>query len=151
MKTLRYYIIPLVILVMISLLVLPVSASWPFDDITSWGNSVYQYIVTIPTYIQSSVGYLVMVLLYPFVLLLNILWKDLTYLLNSVIAFLNIWITLPKTLVTFFQAYTPSTMPSIWVQIFVILFGVNSYLIIIQVIKIAKHFYQLLPAYFGGG
>ena len=79
MKTLRYYIIPLVILVMVSLLVMPVSASWPFDDITSWGNSVYQYIVTIPTYIQSSVGYLVMVLLYPFVLLLNILWKDLTY------------------------------------------------------------------------
>lgn len=148
----KRYILPTVLLVVIlSLLVMPVSASWPFDDITAWGNSVYEWIVNIPTFIGSATGYALLVVLYPIVLFLNVLWSNLTYLINTIIDFLNIWITLPKTLISLFMTYTPSNMPSVWVQIFAFLFAINAYFIIIQVIKIAKHFYQMIPAYLGGG
>lgn len=134
----------------LSFVVLPVSAAWPFEDITSWGNSVYQWIVGIPDYIGSGVGYLVMAALYPIVLFLNLAYNDITYLINSIIDFLNIWILMPKTVLSLFVTYTPSNMPSVWLMIFSLLLGINCYFIVISIIKILKHFYQLIPKYLGG-
>jgi len=131
----------------VSLVVAPVSAVWPVDGIYDFVVNIYTWLQGLPNIIYTTVAAVLALMFYPPILIINIMWWDLSLIWNTVIVFINNILAMPKNVLTMFETFTPANFPTVWTMLFVFMLTVNMYFVSE---KILKKLHDWLPALLGG-
>ena len=131
----------------LSLLVSPVSAVWPVNGIYDFVVGIYGWLQGLPNIIYTTVAAVLALAFYPPILILNVIWWDVSLIWNTVITFLNNILSMPKNVLIMFQTFAPVNFPTVWTMLFVFMITVNSYFVSERILK---KIHDWLPALLGG-
>lgn len=134
-------------IVMLSLLVSPVSATWPFDDvITAINESIIPWL---SGFISSLIGVLVpiaMFLLYPVILMLNLLYNNINLICTTGASVLNIFLGIPNFISAMLTAWLPTSFPSVWTVLFLMSISLS---VFARTMRIMNYLKSWIPILFG--
>ena len=119
---------------------------WPFTETIDALNSVYTYLMGMPSIIGGIVAIVSTIFLYPIVLVVNLLYTNLNNLYTVAAGLINIVISIPNFVSASFGSWLPTGWPSIWSVLFLMSISIG---VFIRSIRIATFIRKWIPLIWG--